>query len=199
MSIGLQRGRVELADHDAGWAAIAGEAIARLRQVFGPAAADIQHVGSTAIAGIKAKPIIDLAVAVADLGDVSAFLPALAAAGFLHVLENDDESQVFLRCGDAGRTFTTHHIHVVRLDGDEWRDYLLLRDYLNACPDAAMAYEAVKRRLREQYPADRDAYTEGKSAFIRRTLTEATAWAQARAQALPSQDWPPATNRQGSR
>ncbi|MDU4961998.1 MAG: GrpB family protein [Sporomusaceae bacterium] len=170
MSIGLKRGLVELADNDPEWELLAHETIGRLWHVFGAVAQDIQHVGSTAIHGIKAKPIIDIAVAVNDFDEVCKLMPALAGEGFIHRAGNDGDCQVFFVCGDFVKDTRTHHIHVVRNGGVEWGNYLLFRDYLNENPNKAKAYEAVKLDLMSKYQNDRLPYTAGKSEFIRNVI-----------------------------
>ena len=83
MAIGLKHGFVELADHDPEWEILAAQTIEKLWHVFGSAAKDIQHVGSTAIRKIKAKPVIDIVVAVEDFDEVLAISPALEENGFI--------------------------------------------------------------------------------------------------------------------
>lgn len=173
MPIGLKRGVVELADHNPEWELLAHETIGQLWRVFDAVAQDIQHVGSTAIHGIKAKPIIDIAVAVNDFDEVRKLMPALEGEGFIHRADNDGDWQVFFVCGDFAQDTRTHHIHVVKNGGVEWRDYLLFRDYLNDNPDKAKEYEAVKLDLLSKYKNDRLSYTEGKTEFCKGIIRKA--------------------------
>lgn len=176
MTLGLKRGTVTLLPHDSAWEREAAHTVERLKTLFGEVACDVQHVGSTAIRHIAAKPILDIAVAVDELDAVTPLIPALLADGVIHRPQNDDETQRFFVYGDLSRDIITHHIHVVRADSMEWRHYLNFRDYLNAHPHKAAAYEQLKRTLAAAYPADRVAYTKGKAAFIRRTLRKARLW-----------------------
>ena len=181
MSIGLKRGIVRLEDHDAEWAASAARVIAVLRAVLGADAEDIQHVGSTSIRGIPAKPIVDIAVAMRDVGAARRHDKALAARGIFYRKEEfGGQLLYFMGEGDI----RTHFIHVVALDDPAWRNYILFRDYLNAHPRRAAAYGALKRELAERYPQDREAYLAGKAGLIRRLLMEAEAWKAPR----PSRD-----------
>ncbi len=173
--LGLKRGTVKLCGHDTAWEQNAAETIIRLKAVLGGAACDIQHVGSTAVTGILAKPIIDIAAAVSDFGEVMRLVPALERAGFMYQTQDTAEDMLFVS-GDLNADTRTHHIHLVRPESRQWHDYLHFRDYLNAKPDTAKAYEALKLGLMRAYKADRLAYTEGKAAFIGRTLRKARAW-----------------------
>jgi len=122
--IGLARGTVELYDHQAEWEAIAKGTIEKLKEIFGTVATDIQHVGSTSIVNIKAKPIIDIAVAVEDLDKVLALVPVLEKNRFFHRAQNHDETQVFFSCDGKVENTRTHHIHVVKAGSKEWLDYI---------------------------------------------------------------------------
>ena len=171
---GLKRGTVELLAHEKQWEELAEQTILQLRELFGGVAKDIQHVGSTAIRRIKAKPILDIAVAVGDLDAVRPLLPALERAGYVYA--DQEEDGILLVCGDFERDTRTHHIHVVQDGGERWLNYLAFRDYLNASAAAAEGYERVKLQLMEQHRGDRAAYTAGKEEFIRGTLRWARIW-----------------------
>jgi len=174
--IGLKRGSVELHAHDPQWEEDAARTAETLRAILGPVACDAAHVGSTAVKSIMAKPIIDIAVAVTGFEAVGALLPALEAAGFVFRPNADiPEEMYFIRGGPDGDT-RTHHVHMVIQGGKAWQDFINLRDYLNACPSAAKEYEALKLRLMQAHPHDRPAYTEGKSAFIKKILRGALTW-----------------------
>ena len=167
--LGLKRGIVKLLPHDAEWERIAEETIAELRDILGSAAVDIQHVGSTSIKTIAAKPIIDIAVAVERFEDALNRLCDLEAHGYFR-RNPDNAGEVFLSCGDNVLNTRTHHIHIVLHDDRRWRDYIFFRDCLNAHPDAAAEYERLKLGLMEEYKNDRLSYTEGKAEFIEKIL-----------------------------
>ncbi|MDR0819717.1 MAG: GrpB family protein, partial [Oscillospiraceae bacterium] len=178
--IGLRRGVVELADHDPEWENIADETIQRLWSVFGSVAKDIQHVGSTAILDIKAKPIIDIAVAVEDFGAVEALTPTLESAGFVYRKKEFEDTQLLYARGDYSKPdgIVTRFIHVVKTDSREWSNYLNFRDYMNAHPEDARTYEALKMRLATENPIDsgREKYLAGKHDFIVEMLRIARIW-----------------------
>lgn len=174
--LGLRRGTVALAPHDPLWEVEAAHAIDLLKVAFGRVARDVQHVGSTAIRTVAAKPILDIAVAVDELEDVQPLLPRLAEYEVIHRPHNDNATERFFVCGDLAQDIITHHIHVVRVNSMEWRNYINFRDYLNAHPAKAAAYEQLKQELAAAHPGDRAAYTEGKAEFIRHTLRKALVW-----------------------
>lgn len=167
MTLGLMRGTVELYPHETEWESIAKASISELRNIFGTDALDIQHVGSTSIKTVSAKPILDIAVAVSYFEDVAAHLPALENAGYIR-RNTENIGEVFLSKG-PGNT-RTHHIHIVLWDSRQWHDYIFFRDYLNSHPDDAEAYNCLKYELLKEHKNDRAGYTDGKAEFIERIL-----------------------------
>ena len=179
MSIGLKRGTVHLEAHDPAWDESARAVIAIMKSDLGGCAADIQHVGSTAIPAIPAKPIVDIAVAAVSLDAVAQRDVALLARGILFRRvqpKNASEDERFYVIGDTDAR--THHIHIVPAGGEAWKNYIAFRDYLNARPDAAREYCALKEALAERFYDNRELYTQGKAALIERLLARARAWAR---------------------
>lgn len=168
--IGLKRNTVKLYPHSNEWENLAEATIKDLKDIFSDKAVDIQHVGSTSIKEIKAKPIIDIAVGVKSFDDVDKLIETLEDKGFIHVEKNDDENQRFFSSGDFDADTRTHHIHVVIFGDKEWCDYIKFRDTLNNDVSKRMAYEELKINLEKKYPNDRYRYTESKSDFIMRIL-----------------------------
>lgn len=173
--LGLKRGTVELYPHEKEWEENARQTIALLKAVLGSAAVDIQHVGSTAIRTICAKPIIDLAVAVRSLDDVAPFADALARHGFID-RGADRPGQLLFVMGDLNTDIRTHHIHFVEHSSAAWRNYINFRDYCNAHPAEAARYDALKRSLCGEYADNRAAYTPGKQPLIEELLESARRW-----------------------
>ncbi|MDD6262164.1 MAG: GrpB family protein [Clostridiales bacterium] len=178
--IGLKRGTVGLCEHEKEWETEARVTISRLKEILGDVIKDVQHIGSTSVLTIKAKPIIDIAVAVDSFDDILAYEKELKAAGFYY----RPKAQAFLRdqllfaCGsfyDGTGDLQTHFIHVVRANSMDWLNYINFRDYLNSTPSAAKEYEALKESLARQAPIDsgREKYLKGKHGFIVRTLRKA--------------------------
>lgn len=182
MTLGLKRGTVALVPHETAWEVEAARTIEKLKGILGNAAMDMQHVGSTAIPSICAKPIVDIAVAVRSFADINEKQAELEAQGFYRRSWNDEGQELFA-CGshyDGTGDLQTHFIHVVLADSAEWRNYLNFRDYLNTFPEAAKAYEVLKLSLAAANPEDagREKYTSGKHDFVQEMLRKASAWRQ---------------------
>lgn len=179
--IGLRRGDVRLSEHSKEWEIEGERTVNELRKILGADARDVQHVGSTAIKNIKAKPIIDIAVGTDDFKRILAHEDELLKAGY-HYRPNRDMggTQLLFASGSYydGGDMQTHFIHVVKYNSMEWRNYINFRDYLNACPEIAKQYENVKTGLVEKLGSvgSRNDYVDGKSDFISHTLRKATVW-----------------------
>ena len=178
--IGLERGTVKLCEHEKEWEIEARNTIFRLKQILGDVIKDIQHVGSTSIISIKAKPIIDIAVAVDDFDDIIIFEKELKDNGFYYRpnAQASIKNQLLFACGsyyEGTGEMQTHFIHVVRTNNIDWINYINFRDYLNNTPSAAKEYEELKVSLALQAPVDkgRQKYLQGKHDFIVRTLRKA--------------------------
>lgn len=176
--IGLKRGTVELYDHEKEWEIEAQRTIDRLRKILRAAAKDIQHVGSTSILSIKAKPIIDIAVAVDNFDDILALESEMRSGGFWYRPKSELGDQLLFASGslyEGAGDQQSHFIHVVRTNSMEWKNYINFRDYLNNTPEAAKAYEDLKVSLAAAAPIDagREKYLAGKQDFITYTLRKA--------------------------
>ncbi len=173
--IGLKRGCVKLITHQDEWYTEAKQTIERLKHLLGNTAIDIQHIGSTAISSIHAKPIIDIVVGVYDLNDIMPFIARLRKNGFVFRGEDVSDQVLFVK-GDFEKDIRTHHIHVVKWNGDKWNNYINFRDYLNAFPKKAAKYDNFKQKLSMQFSEKRKQYTEGKQELIEEFLEEARLW-----------------------
>lgn len=171
--IGLKRGTVELEPHQKEWDKNAENTVRLLKQLLGDIALDIQHIGSTAICSIHAKPIIDIAVAVRDLNDILAYVEVLKQHNIIFRGEIVAGELLFIMGDNYMRT---HHIHIVKWNGTQWNNYINFRDYLNAYPEKAMMYDACKQKLAMQFSNDRKSYTAGKEEIIQHLLAEARIW-----------------------
>lgn len=180
MNTGLKRGTVRLMPHQKEWEESARESIRELKQLLGDTAVDIQHIGSTAVWSVCAKPVIDLVIGVRRLEELLPHIEALKEQGFIYRGE-DVAGQRLLVAGDFEKDMRTHHIHVVRWGGAEWNNYINFRDYLNAHPEKAMRYDACKQKLAARFPDDRKSYTAGKQELIGELLKEAAEWRAGRA------------------
>lgn len=176
--IGLKRGTVKLCEHEKEWEIEAQNTIFRLKKILGNVAKDIQHIGSTSIPSIKAKPIIDIAVAVDDFNDILALEKELKDIGFYYRPQSELGDQLLFAAGslyDCTGDLQTHFIHVVRTNSMDFINYINFRDYLNSTPLVAKEYEELKVSLALQAPIDsgREKYLKGKHDFIVYTLRKA--------------------------
>ncbi len=164
---------VEIAGYDGHWPELFGEWRRRLGTALGDVALRVDHVGSTAVPGLAAKPVIDVQVSVDDLEDEPEYVPAIESTGV--VLQSREHARRYFR-PPPGRPRTVQ-VHVCAA-GSEWeRDHLLFRDYLRAHDEVRDAYAALKRELARCWGSDRLAYTGEKTAFILGTLEIAESWA----------------------
>jgi GrpB-like predicted nucleotidyltransferase (UPF0157 family) len=158
----------------------------RLSEALGEGAVRIEHVGSTAVAGLDAKPIIDIQVSVVDVEDEGAYVSAIEALG-VSLRFREPGHRYFRPAGDRPRTV---QIHVCNAGGEWEREHLLFRDYLRADQEARDAYARLKQDLADRYRDDRLAYNEGKTGFILDMLSDAEAWAKETGWALRSSEMP---------
>jgi len=165
---------VVVAPYDVAWPRLFAEWRERIAGAV-PSAVRIDHVGSTSVPGLAAKPTVDIQVSVADVEHERSYLPAFEGAGLL--LRLREPGHRYLR-PPAGRSRAVH-IHVCDAGGAWEREHLLFRDYLRAHPEAAAAYGRLKRDLAYRWTDDRLAYTDAKTGFILDALEEAERWAAA--------------------
>lgn len=166
---------VDLVPYDPDWSGLFDEEAARLRRLLPPdTLGRIEHIGSTAVPGLPAKPIVDMLVEVPDLQTVrTRIAPILERHGyefFWRPTSPGDADMAyawFLRRDADGRR--THHVHMVP-PGSRYRDCVAFRDRLIADPAAAAAYAALKRRAAARHAGDRRAYARAKGAFIGKLL-----------------------------
>ena len=166
MTLGLLKGIVKLEQHTEQWRQLFIEEAATIRATIGEISALIEHVGSTSIGGIAAKPIIDIAVGVEKLVDGEKCVVPLENIGYEYRGEHGIAGRFYFVKGEP----RTHHLHLVEKDSDFWRSHLLFRDYLRAHPAVAKEYEKLKLELARKYANDRDAYLYGKTDFIENVL-----------------------------
>jgi GrpB-like predicted nucleotidyltransferase (UPF0157 family) len=140
--------------------------------IGGWAPGGIHHVGSTAVPGLDAKPVIDILVGVRDLASSRACFEPIAQLGYIYAPYLIDQMHWFCKPDLSRRT---HHLHLVPADSQCFRDELAFRDYLRAHADTAAEYAALKHRLAARFEHDRAAYTDAKTGFIRAVVARAGA------------------------
>ena len=161
---------IEIKDYDPAWLTRFAEQRDRLADLLAPwLAAPIEHIGSTSVPGLRAKPIVDILAPVRSLAARAAMVDALSADGWLYWPDdpNSAERLWFLRPKPEERT---HHLQVVEHGSPKARAVLAFRDALRANPALAREYEDLKLLLARQFPEDRNAYTDAKADFVARVV-----------------------------
>ncbi|HEV7449100.1 MAG TPA: GrpB family protein [Candidatus Paceibacterota bacterium] len=169
MSLGLQRGTVKLSEHDSSWKDIFDAEKIELQKIFEDSIIGVEHIGSTSIPGIKAKPILDLMVAIPSLDGWKEYENGLQKLGyqFRTDFRETQGNVLFVKGPEDSRT---HYLKLTELGSDFWVEHLLFRDFLISHPESRQEYEDIKTTLLETYKGDRKPYTEGKKAFIEKIL-----------------------------
>jgi GrpB-like predicted nucleotidyltransferase (UPF0157 family) len=167
--IGLKRHTVKVVDHDPDWATLAVEACKVVRNACGELLVDVQHVGSTAVPELSAKPILDIAAAVVAIDSMPELVRRLADIGYRYRRDHGDAGGHLLVV-DSSPDIRMIHLHVVEHGGCQWRDYLRFRDLLRQKPAIRKKYAELKKRLATICPDDRKSYSASKADFIREVL-----------------------------
>ena len=178
MALGLKCGTATLVDHDPEWEAIAAQTIERLWRVFGSVAKDIQHIGSTSINGIKAKPSIGIVMAADPYEGIEPLIPLMKQEGFIvdYRINEKERYIVIVVYKDHSRTVETRSILVVKSNDPKYEEALCFRNYLNANQNMAKRYEAYKLEAARKSNNDRSVYKKNKSDFMKLILEEALVW-----------------------
>jgi GrpB-like predicted nucleotidyltransferase (UPF0157 family) len=162
--IGLRRGEVAVLSHDSAWAAAYAAEAERLRLALGTLTRDLEHVGSTAVPGLAAKPVIDLALGLASPAELAEVTRRLEQLGYTAFGERDHPGDHFFALGTEDHR--THYLHVVVFGGSRWKNYLHFRDRLRADAQLRDAYARLKIESAARHPSDRPAYQKRKERFI---------------------------------
>lgn len=172
--LGLDNDKLQLKRTTQEWV----DAGARLREhladLLAYQVAGVEQVGSSSVVGLLAKPITDIAIGLADERDLHLVQESLVGAGWIYRGDaGASGGHVFVLESRPGHRVA--HAHVVDHQGEQWLNYLRLRDLLRADPSARSRYEAVKQQLASQVGDDRVAYTEGKTSIVHQLLQESAA------------------------
>jgi GrpB-like predicted nucleotidyltransferase (UPF0157 family) len=162
-SLGLEHGRVALAAHNKAWRTLFEQEAMALRRALTSRVRGIEHIGSTSVPDIQAKPILDLMLGVRRLDEGPGLAGQLSELGYEYRPDaRIPDEHVF-----AKGTPRTHLLHVVQFGGQAWQQKLSFRNALREEPELASAYQELKVTLSNQFPDDRAAYTAGKTDFVR--------------------------------
>jgi GrpB-like predicted nucleotidyltransferase (UPF0157 family) len=155
---------VEIVPYDPSWPIQFVEETAVLRQALAPwLVGAIEHIGSTAIPGLAAKPVIDIMAPVQTLDESRQAIAAATEVGYCYAPYRADLEHWFCK---PSFSFRTHHLHLIPVGTPQWRRPIAFRDYLRAHADVAAEYEALKRHLAQVHRFDRETYTLAKRPFI---------------------------------
>lgn len=164
-----------IAEHNPLWLDMFQETAARLHTALGDIALRIDHIGSTSISGLDAKPVIDIQISVSRLDELDGYKSKIEELGFVYREDNPDLSKRYFR--EAPGTRRTH-IHVRQAGSFSEQMSLLFRDYLRQHPEDCLRYGQEKHRLMELYKHERIKYVEGKGPIVWDILHKAHIWSQ---------------------
>jgi GrpB-like predicted nucleotidyltransferase (UPF0157 family) len=166
---------IRIVAHDPRWPDHAREELERVAEALGPCAVRLEHVGSTSVPGLGAKPIIDMQVSVADISRQGDYVGPLGRLGYLFAPDPAfPDYHYFAKPHVRPRT---HHLHVCEVDSQQELRHLAVRDFLRAHPEEAARYERLKRELVRRHPQDRLSYVAGKDAYMVELEARAVRWA----------------------
>lgn len=168
--IGLKRGVVILVKHTPKWKGSFEEEKRKLKKIFGVSVLDIQHVGSTAIPGILAKPVIDIGIIVPFLNEAKQSAKALRKIGYIQKKDDRIDRLFFTKGPEKKRT---HYLHIGEKGSGYVEDMILFRDYLRKHRRLANEYSELKEGLYKQYGDRRNLYTAQKEKFVKEILKKA--------------------------
>ena len=166
--LGLSNKKVTLVEHSEEWKIDFEKEAKKLQCLLGELAIDIQHVGSTSIPGMIAKPIIDIAIAVEKVQSFAKVKHILCTEGYFWIESAGSKDRLFFAKGEEANR--THNIHVELYGGESWRYHIEFRDFLIAHAEYALEYCNLKKKLAQKYKDERLKYTESKDKYIKNVL-----------------------------
>lgn len=175
-TIGLKRGTVKVVPYNPAWAQMFEQEKQALKEMFGDRILAIEHIGSTSVPGLLAKPILDINVAITSLTDVQDFIEKLPMLGYQYWPNRSYPTpeytyrHFFTKGPESNRT---HYLKLIALHEKEWADNILFRDYLQAHAEVRDQYAVLKEQLAGKYADDRATYTKSKAEFIQDVIRRA--------------------------
>lgn len=159
--IGLKRLTVKLSSHNKKWERLFELEKKKLEKIF----PNIEHIGSTAIKGIKAKPIIDIDAGILNIGKVKNYIEPLKKLNYEFRQQSSKKNHaLFVKGKESNRT---HYLHIIKYKGKIWENDIFFRDYLNKNKQIAKNYEKLKTKLSKKFANNRPLYTKAKKEFIK--------------------------------
>lgn len=176
--IGLRKGFVEIEKYNPHWRDAFDTERENLKEIFGNVAKSIEHVGSTSIVGLSAKPIIDIAIGVDALADIDKVREKILKFSHYTVKGNNADGEILMRRGTPVKPgedkpdFITHFIHIMEIDDRKYKETIAFREFLRKNYDVLKEYEDLKYNLAIKYKNDRKAYSKAKAEFVENILTK---------------------------
>ena len=166
---GLKRHTVRLANHNDEWQIIAQKTIDELKAAAGNLVFEIEHVGSTAVKGLPAKPIIDIAIAVVTFDAMPGLIEIYTMLGYIYRGDSGEKGG-HLFVWESETDIRTTHVHIVLSDGEQWKNFIKFRDILRKNAEIRNRYKELKEALSLRFKDDRRSYTAEKNEFISEIL-----------------------------
>ena len=176
--IGLKKGFVKVKKYNSKWREGFNKEKKNLKKIFGHVAISIEHVGSTSVVGLSAKPIIDIAIGVDSLKDITKVKEKILKFSHYSIKENNADGEILMRrgvpikLGEDKPSYITHFIHIMEINGRKYKETLAFRDYLRKNNKTLKEYDDLKQKLAIKYENERKAYTKAKNKFIKGILSK---------------------------
>jgi GrpB-like predicted nucleotidyltransferase (UPF0157 family) len=176
--IGLKKGIVKVKKYNPEWQEEFNKERKNLKKIFGNVAISIEHVGSTSVVGLSAKPIIDIAIGVHSLEDLAKVKEKILKFSHYSIKENNAVGEILMRrgvpikLGEDKPSFVTHFIHIMEIDGRKYKETIAYRDYLRKNKEVLKEYNDLKQKLAIKYQNERKDYTKAKDEFIKSILSK---------------------------
>jgi GrpB-like predicted nucleotidyltransferase (UPF0157 family) len=169
------RAPVEICEYDTAWPAKFEKQKRDIMKAIGNKVAAIEHIGSTAVSGLAAKPIIDIMVGLHRLSDAEHCIEPLRRIGYEHVpeLEAEIPDRRYFHKGPSNLPKKHYHLHMTQMHGEFWNVQILFRNYLRNHSDSADDYVRLKKDLAAKYRLNREAYNKAKTSFIKSIIARA--------------------------
>ena len=165
--------KVEIRSYSENWIHMFMEEAEKLKLIFKHEMIAIDHIGSTSVPGLKAKPIIDIMAVVKDINNVDKYNLEMRKIGYVPKGENGIVQRRYFQKGGDNRT---HHVHIFQIGSSEITRHLAFRDYLIAHPDEMKKYGTLKQNLAHKFPLNMNSYINGKDTFVKDMELKALEW-----------------------
>lgn len=171
--LGLKKGHIKLVPHKKAWAGLFSKEKKQIEKKLEGISLGVEHIGSTSIPGIEAKPVIDILVGVLRVKDSKKCIVPLKKIGYKNLKDRGNpRTRLFFRKGDS--IHSTHHLHVVKFGGKIWKKHTAFPRYLRTHRSWAKKYEALKKQSALKFKQNKENYTTSKGRFIEKVIKIAT-------------------------